>query len=148
MTPVAPKTSPGLTARLSTLREQPIVQKFTRYFLVGGICALIDLALFWAFWQASGLRYGAFAFAFVFSTGTNYYLSVRYVFERAGRSREQAVFLVYVASAVGVAINLAVFSTLMELFGIHPVLAKVAGIGVGFGWNFASRYFWVFRPAK
>jgi putative flippase GtrA len=144
MTAVAP--SRGLAARLSTLREQPIVQKFWRYFLAGGVCALIDIALFWAIWQATDLRYGAFAFAFIFSTGTNYYLSVRYVFVRAGRSREQAVFLVYLASAIGVAINLSVFSTLIELFGIHPVLAKVAGIGVGFGWNFASRYFWVFRP--
>jgi putative flippase GtrA len=138
-------TSRGLAARLSALRERVIVQKFARYFLVGGTCALIDIALFWAFWQASGLRYGAFAFAFVFSTGANYYLSVRYVFVRAGRSREQAVFLVYFASAIGVAVNLAVFSALMELFGIHPVVAKIAGIGVGFGWNFASRYFWIFR---
>ena len=147
MTAAAPETSRGLTARLSTLRAQPIVQKFWRYFLAGGACALIDIVLFWAVWEATGLRYGAFAIAFVFSTGTNYYLSVRYVFVRAGRSREQAVFLVYLASAIGVAINLAVFSATMELFGIHPVLAKVAGIGVGFGWNFASRYFWIFRPA-
>ena len=146
MTAVAPKTSPGLIARLNTLREQPIVQKFWRYFLAGGVCALIDIALFSAVYEATGWHYGAFAFAFVFSTGTNYYLSVRYVFERAGRSREQAVFLVYVASAIGVAINLSVFSTLIEVFGVHPILAKVAGIGVGFGWNFASRYFWVFRP--
>ena len=141
---IRPANRGGLTARIETLRAQPIVQSFMVYFLVGGACALIDIALFWSVWKLTRFLYGAFAFSFVCSTAANYYLSVRYVFERTTRSREQAVLLVYVASAIAVAVNLALFSGLVELVGIHPVLAKVAGIGAGFGWNFASRYFWIF----
>lgn len=135
----------GFRARFEQLRAMPIVQKFVAYFVVGGVCALLDIALFWAVWQLTELPYGAFALSFIVSTALNYYLSVRFVFVRTRRSREQAVALVYVASAIAVAMNLAVFSGLMEIFGIHPVIAKIAGIGAGFGWNFGSRYFWIFR---
>lgn len=135
----------GLAARLDQLRALPIVRKFMAYFVVGGTCALIDIALFWAFWQITDLRYGAFAFSFVISTAINYYLSVRFVFVRVRRTREQAVVLVYIASAIAVAMNLSVFSALIEIFYVHPVIAKAAGIATGFGWNFASRYFWIFR---
>ena len=141
---IQPANRGGLAARIEVLRAQPIVQSFMVYFLVGGACALIDIALFWPVWKLTGFLYGAFAFSFVCSTAANYYLSVRHVFVRTRRSREQAVLLVYIASAIAVAVNLAVFSGLVELLGIHPVLAKVASIGIGFGWNFGSRYFWIF----
>jgi putative flippase GtrA len=123
----------------------PIVRKVIAYFKVGALCALLDVAVFWVLLQLTGLKYASFALSFFISTGLNYYLSVLFVFARAQRTRETAIAMVYVASAVAVSINLAAFSTAIELFAVPPVLAKIIGIGSGFAWNFGSRYFWIFR---
>jgi hypothetical protein len=50
-------------------------------------------------------------------------------------TRETTIVLVYLASAIATAI---------EVFGVNPAIAKI--FDAGFGWNFISRYFWIFRP--
>ena len=84
------------------------------------------------------------ATSFVIATGLNYILSVNYVFEIGKRSWGERIVLVYFASGVGLLINLVVLSGLIELFGIHPLVAKLVGTGSALGWNFSSRYYWIF----
>jgi putative flippase GtrA len=136
----------SLTSRLRTLHELPIVRTFVAYFMVGGVCALVDIGTFSALLDHAGLHYlAAGAISFVISTGINYYLGIRFVFRNFGRSRRDAILLVYLTSAIAIAIHFSVLSGLVELYGIDPKLAKIAGIGAGFCWNFTSRYFWIFR---
>ncbi len=130
---------------LKSLLEADFVRKFWLYFAVGGICALLDWALFALFLYGADLHYLISAtISFVIATGVNYVLSVKYVFEIGRRSRGEQIVLVYFASAVGILINLAVLSGLIEFVGIHPLVAKLVGTGSAFGWNFGARYFWIF----
>lgn len=141
-----PKT--GATDRLAVLLrlDADLVHKFTRYFIVGGVCALFDMALFAAILYGAEVHYlVAGTLSFVIATGINYFLSVRYVFERGKRSRRSAITLVYFASMIGIMVNLAVLGGLIEFLGLHAMLAKIAGTGAAFGWNFGSRYFWIFN---
>ncbi len=126
--------------------DADLVRKFTRYFVVGGVCALIDWTVFAAILYGAEAHYlVAGTLSFVVATGINYFLSVRYVFERGKRSRRSAITLVYVASTIGIMVNLAVLGGLIEIFSLHAMLAKIAGTGVAFGWNFGSRYYWIFN---
>ncbi len=139
-------TRGNLAARLDGPRAIPFVRKFAVYFAVGGACALIDIGVFSGILYLAGLHYLiAATLSFIVSTAINYVLCIRYVFSRFGRSHGEAIMLVYIASAIAIAMHLGILTGLVELFGIHPVLAKIAGIGAGFVWNFGSRYFWIFR---
>ena len=131
---------------MSFVSEIDFFRKFALYFLVGGVCALVDWVFFALLFYPAGLHYLiAGTLSFVIATGLNYVLSVKYVFAAGRRSRHAAVALVYFASLVGVLINLAVLGGLIEYAGIHPMLAKVAGTASAFGWNFGARYYWIFN---
>ena len=130
---------------LTSLLGTDLFRKFRLYFAVGGICALLDWALFAVFLYGAELHYLISAtISFIIATGVNYILSVMYVFETGRRSKAEQIVLVYLASAVGILINLAVLGGLIEFVGLHPLLAKLVGTGSTLGWNFGARYFWIF----
>ena len=111
---------------LKSLLEGDFVRKFWLYFAVGGICALLDWALFALFLYGADLHYLISAtISFVIATGVNYVFSVKYVFEIGGRSRGEQIVLVYFTSGVGILINLVVLSGLIEFVGLHPLVAKL-----------------------
>jgi len=70
-------------------------RNIARYFVVGGVCALVDLSIFLAFAQGLGMPYlRVSAASFVVATLLNYFLSVRFVFVsglRFGRRWEMAL---------------------------------------------------------
>ena len=130
---------------LKSLLAANFVRKFRLYFAAGGICALLDWALFALFLYGAELHYLiSGTISFVIATGLNYVLSVKYVFEMGRRSRGEQIVLVYFASAVGILINLVVLGGLIEFVGLHPLVAKMIGTASAFGWNFGARYFWIF----
>ena len=130
---------------LKWLLKADLVRKFWLYFAVGGICAILDWALFALFLYGADLHYlVAATISFVIATGINYVLSAKYVFEVGRRSRGEQFVLVYFASGVGILINLVVLSGLIEFVGFHPLLAKLVGTGSTLGLNFTSRYYWIF----
>ena len=125
--------------------DADLIRKFARYFVVGGTCALIDWSVFAVIFYGFEVHYLiAGTISFVISTGLNYFLSVIYVFGSGKRSRRSTITLVYIASAIGIIINLPVLSGLIEFTGLHAMLAKIAGTGTTFGWNFCARYYWIF----
>jgi len=134
-------------ASLNTLYCSDLGQKFIRYFIVGGICALIDWVVFSIFLYGPEFHYLLAAIiSFMVATGINYVLSIRYVFERGPRARHTLIMMVYFVSGVSVIINLAILSAAIELADIHPLIAKAIGTASAFLWNFGARYFWVFKP--
>ncbi len=135
-----------IAAALRALNRTDFGNKFIRYFVVGGICALTDWVVFPIFLYGADFHYlVAGTISFVVATGLNYVLSVRYVFEAGRRARHTELLLVYAASTVGILINLAALGALIELAGIHPMIAKILGTGSAFAWNFCARYYWIFN---
>lgn len=122
--------------------------KFAAYFVVGGITAVVEIGTFSLFLYGAGLHYLiAGAISFVLATAFNYWMSLQYVF-RSSRPRHHELMLVYFVSGVGIVVNLSVLALAIELAHLHPLIGKVAGTASAFGWNFGSRYFWVFRPVR
>ena len=120
--------------------------RFVRYFFVGGTAALVDIGLFMLFAQGFGFPYLRVATAtFVIATLVNYVLSIRFVFKSGQRfGKRMEVFLVYLVSAVGLAVNAAILFVCVEMLALPLLLAKLAATGTVFFWNYLARRFFVF----
>ena len=117
-----------------------------KYLVVGGLSALADWALFALLLYGFELHYiVAATISFVIATALNYVMSVRFVFGASRRGARNAMMLVYAVSAVGIVINLAVLSAGVDVFGLHPLVAKVIASSMAVFWNFLARYFYIFR---
>jgi putative flippase GtrA len=126
------------------LHELSIVQKFARYFLVGGASAVVDYSIFAALFYL-GLHYlAAAAISFVVAVAFNYVLSIRFVFQTGRHSKHREILLIYLVSGVGIALNLAILAGVVEWAGLHPLIGKLVGTAAVLGWNFTARHFWIF----
>ena len=115
------------------------------YALVGGAAAIVEWAVFYVAVRRAGMHYIPAALSgFVLATLVNYYISSRYAFLRRQGSGGRELGQVYAVSVIGLAVNLGTTVALVELARAGEMLAKVAGTGCGFLFNFAGRQFWVF----
>jgi putative flippase GtrA len=122
------------------------LKSVSRYFVVGGIATVVDVGLFMLFAQQMGLPYlRVAAGTFVLATLVNYFLSVRFVFVSGLRFRRRyEIALVFVVSAIGLAINQAILWACVELAGLGLLFSKLAATAVVFSWNYLSRRHFVF----
>lgn len=123
------------------------MKKFVRYFVVGGIAALVDFGIFGALLYGASLSwFWAALISFFFATAVNYLLSVRHVFESGIRfNKHHEVLLVFSVSGIGLAINQLALYAGIVLMGVYPLLAKVGATGVVFFWNFFARSRFIFK---
>ena len=143
------------------LDQLPFAHRFARYFVVGGLAFLIDLAVFRAGTFYLGFHYLlAGTVSFFVATAFNYFLSIRFVFASGYHSKRREVALVYVVSAIGLLINLAALTALIELAQLdqllaslgdalkvaqlHQLVAKAGASAMVLVWNFTARHLWVF----
>ena len=121
-------------------------RNIARYFVVGGVCALVDLTLFLAFAQGLGLPYlRVAAGSFVVATLLNYFLSVRFVFVSGVRfGKRWEVALVFAVSAMGLALNQLILALCVEELGLSLLVSKVIATGGVFFWNYFGRRVLVF----
>ena len=122
--------------------------KIAKYFVVGGFSALVDLAVFSAGVYLLGWGwFPAALLSFILATAVNYVLSVGYVFGSGARfGRHSEIVLVAIASGIGLAGNQAMLWVGIRLLGLGPVPAKVLATASVFGWNYAARRYYIFRP--
>jgi len=116
-----------------------------KYVVIGGVSALAEWSVFWLLLKIASLHYIAAAMvAFVVATLVNYLLCVRTIFVSKTKSRWKDAAMVYAASLLALAVNLATLTLLVRQFGLDPMPAKIAGTGAAFLFNFASRQFFIF----
>jgi putative flippase GtrA len=128
-----------------------VLRRAARYVLVGGIAAAIDLSFFFVFAKLLQFNYlGVATIGFAIATLVNYHLGIRLVFESGVRfSKGQELALVYLVSAAGLLINLAILFTAASILGFELMLSKILATGGVFGWNFLARNNFIFRePAR
>ncbi len=136
---------------MSTVRavaiNRKLLEKMVRYFLVGGIAALVDWVMFALMHFVLELNYVLSAvLAFVFALAVNYVLGLKMVFTGGRHRRETEILLVTLVSIAGAGINVGTLVVLVEGFAWHTMIAKVAGTGAAFLWNFYARHRWIFHP--
>jgi putative flippase GtrA len=137
------------STKLSRAREflkTDVAQAAQKYIVVGGISALIDWGFFALFLYVFELHYlMAGTVSFILATGANYFLSVRFVFGSGRRKRAERIILLYVVSLVGIGFNLGMLTVGIDIIHTHEMVSKVMATGMALGWNFAARYYFVFK---
>lgn len=135
-----------LTMANARIKDSPALQAMLRYSIVGCSGTLVDWALFAALHFLVGLHYLlAGTISFVIATLVNYGLGLLWVFEGGRHARHKEVTLIYLVSAIGLAVNLAVLYLLVESGVVHVFVAKVLASLSAFLWNFSARYLWIFQ---
>lgn len=120
--------------------------KFIRYFFVGGIAAVVDIGLFYL--GAGVMRWNYLivgTVSFILATLVNYVISVRVVFKSGTRfSRNSEVFLVFLVSTIGLAINQAILYICISRLSVAILPSKLTATGCVFLWNYFLRSRFVF----
>ncbi len=143
----APMPMQGLRVQLDALRgvleRAPAV---ARYALAGGTAAVDDIGGFQGLSLAGLPVLAAAVLSFLMAACVNYLASARWVFRGEWRSMRRAASFLF-GACIGLAVNAG--STTLLALGAHwpPLAAKVAGVGIAFGVNFAINALWVFRDA-
>lgn len=123
--------------------------RLAKYFIAGSVAAGVDFLLFAAFVKLLAWPwYIAATVSFVAATLVNYLLSIRHVFTSGVRfEKRDEIVLVFLVSAVGLAINQAILFLLIRA-GIAILLAKVGATGTVFLWNYSARHQFVFKENR
>ena len=121
--------------------------RIIRYFVVGGIAATVDLAVFTLFARVLGYNYLVVAFfSFILATAVNYVLSIAFVFRSGARFGKNAeISMTFLVSGLGLVINQVTLWVLVEKLKVDMVVAKVCATAAVFFWNYGARAHVVFR---
>jgi dolichol-phosphate mannosyltransferase len=126
------------------LPEVPLPIQFLFYTFIGGVCAVLNLALFLALHSAGlGISLAALT-AFFVAAALNYYLSILLIFRHKARWKTFTEVLVFlgVISSVGL-IDMGLTRWLVSL-NFELWVAKATATALGLVLNFAGRRFIVF----
>ncbi|MET3130637.1 putative flippase GtrA [Oxalobacteraceae bacterium GrIS 1.11] len=120
-----------------------VLLKFLRYFLTGGLAAIVDAGGFALLYQLKVHTLAAAIASFSIAAMVNFSLTSKFVFRQRATATLFSLFLM--AALGGLAVNVCVTLFTATFFQLDPRLAKVIGIGTAFFVNFMLNLHVVFR---
>ena len=116
-----------------------------KYFIVGGVCTVLDFAMLFILTHFWGLHYVASSIiSFMSGTGLNYYLCTFWIFKiRVVENRNYELFYYTLITAVGLGINTVLIWCFTEIFGFYYMISKFFAIFVTYCWNFGARKYFL-----
>ena len=122
-----------------------LLSKFIQYFFAGLFCAFVNWGVFYFLYDKLEIFY-LLAATLSFLTGAivNFLLCKIIFKSKEGRKKTTEFIMVLLAGAMGLGIDLATTAFCVEILGFHKMASKIAGTGVAFIFNYASKQFYVF----
>ena len=116
------------------------------YSIGAGAAFCVDLALLWALVEWLDFHYlVAGALSFLAGSIVVYWVSIRHAFSYRRIGNRPAEFVGFVCiGAVGVLLNLGLMAILVEILGLHYLVAKVISAGGTFLANLGARKWLLF----
>lgn len=128
------------------------LQRPVKFIAVGASGVGVNLLLLYLLTDIAGVHYAASAFvAIEASIITNFLLNDRWTFKDRRGSKVFSRLLKYNAvSGAGVGVNMGIMALLVEVGGLHYLMAEFLAILGAFVWNYtlSSRYVWSKRFAN
>ena len=117
------------------------------YLIVGGLATIVEWAGFWLFSEKLSIAYRlATALAFAISTFANWLFGRLLVFRgKQQQSLLREILSVYLASIVGLLLNLLIMFLLVQLLGVEKMIAKMAATVLVFTYNYLVRKLIIYR---
>jgi glycosyltransferase involved in cell wall biosynthesis len=126
------------------LPQVPLPIQFLFYTLIGGVCAVVNLALFVVVHKAGFNLSQAAITAFLVAAALNYYLSILLIFRHKARWRTLTEVLAFLGVVAIVGLFDMYSTRWLVSIGTEPWLAKLTATAFGLVLNFAGRRFIVF----
>ena len=121
---------------------------FFLYFIVGGLATIVEWAVFWILTNTSNIHYlWATSLAFVFSTFANWAFGRLLVFKLSNGSLWREISSIYLASLVGLVLNLVIMLILVQAFTIGEMPSKVAATALVFIYNYLVRKLVIYKKS-
>lgn len=122
---------------------------FFLYLIVGGLATIVEWAAFWVLANPLHIQYLlSTALAFFFSTFANWAFGRLLVFKSGTGSLWREIASVYLASIVGLLLNLLIMFVLVETFTMGKMLSKVAATAIVFAYNYLVRKLIIYRKKE
>ena len=117
------------------------------YLIVGGLATIVEWAGFWLFSEKLSIAYLlATALAFAISTFANWLFGRLLVFRgKQAQSLLREILSVYLASIVGLLLNLLIMFLLVQLLSVEKMYAKIAATVLVFAYNYLVRKLVIYR---
>ena len=125
-----------------------LIKQFLSYVLVGGSAAIVEWLFFGVCTYFIHLNYLiSTIIAFLTATFVNWALGRKLTFKEDSKKLSPAAELlqVYLASAIGLGLNLLLMFLFVQIFNWNEMISKIIATGLVFIWNFASRRFVIYR---
>ena len=121
------------------------IKEFALYVIVGGIATVTEWAVFYLL-DISGLYYlAAVTVSYVISTFVNWLVGRLLVFKTRNISVLREILSVYLASIVGLLMNLLIMWIAVDLLKFSEMPSKVAATGLVFAYNFIVRKYLIYK---
>lgn len=116
------------------------------YLIVGGLATVVEWAAFWVLTEPFGMHYlWATSLAFVLSTFANWYFGRLLIFKLGTASVWREIASIYLASAVGLLLNLIIMLILVQAFTVDQMPSKVAATVLVFIYNYLVRKLLIYK---
>lgn len=123
-------------------RSNISIGNFTKYFVSGGIAAIVEILSFKLLMHFSNVMTSGLI-SFLIALIVNYVISSNYVFRK---EISILYFVRFSAGAwVGFLINMSALYVFSVELGIFPIYSKILAIGMAFVFNFLINAIFVFR---
>ena len=138
---------------ISKMTNLVFSRRFMKFCAVGSSGVLVNLASLFLFADALNIHPNVSAALAIFiSVNTNFTVNELWTFRDRRSPGRRSVLVRAVkfnlVSLVGWAINLAVFSLMFNLAGIHYIVSEIIAIGVAMLWNFFVNVKWTWRGKR
>jgi dolichol-phosphate mannosyltransferase len=128
------------------LRHAPWIVQFAFYVLIGGVCAILNLAVFLVLLPRVGMTWAA-PIAFFLAAIANYYLCILILFRRGARWKSGGEIMAFLLVVVIVGVADLFMTRAGVAVGMGAASAKVLSTLAGLFLNFAGRRLIVFPEA-
>lgn len=130
-----------------TLNRKNLLTEAGKYFIVGGVCTVLDFALLFVLTEYFAVHFlTASVVSFMAGTLLNYYLCTFWIFKiRRVADRRMEMMFYMIITAIGLGLNSLVIWVLTSSMGYHFLVSKLAATFVTYWWNFGARKYFLHR---
>lgn len=119
--------------------------KFTRYSMVGGLCALIDYVIFFIGFKIIGLNYlYALAASLLISGTTGFILHKHFTFRNKSNQYIKQISKYILVVITSIILNFTIMYVLVDIILVYPLIARIETIFLVWLLNFTMHNFFTF----
>ena len=128
------------------MNYQKELKQIVCYLCVGAGATLVEWVVFYLQTQVWAIHYAfATTLAFVISTFANWFFGRIVLFRASDGGLVQELIRIYLASVIGLVLNLIIMFALVDKLSCDEMLSKIVATGLVFFWNYGIRRMFIYK---